>query len=183
MDGGAWSETHLLTAGAPDDVDPRIFSEPDNTLHVVWWTDGAVTRVLLATKPAASSVWDVPVEVASGGRRPSVAISAGVLRVSYERDSSVPGLAQDVVVVRREAEGGFTEEFVASTDHADPLESVLHSTLGKTWIDWKHGDGAFGCSEHGPPGWGNVEGVSWTDPTWVGVEATRRLIEVQVLGN
>lgn len=181
--GGAWGPTEFLTAGTDDDLDPRIFAEPDGALHTVWWTDKVVDRVYWSSRPPGSTIWDTPVEVVSGGRRPTVAVFAGTLRVAYERNSSVAGMAQDVVVLRREAGGGFTEEFVASTTHSDPLDAVLHASGEKLWLDWKHDAHLFGCAERGSVAWGPAELVSWPDPSWVGVEETRRVVRGFVLDN
>lgn len=181
--GMAWSATEFLTAGTDDDLDPRVFVESDGTVRVVWWTDGTVDRVFLATRHPGSSLWDMPVEVVAGGRRPSVAVLEGVLRVAYERDSTVPGMTQDVVVVLQEFSGTFTEELVASTDRTDRLDPALHAMQGQLWLDWKQGPGIFGCAEFSQSGWGVVEEPPWLSPSWVGVEETRKAIQRQVLGN
>lgn len=181
--GAAWSPIEFLTAGIDDDLDPRIFVEPDGTVHVVWWTDAALDRIFLATRAAGSSAWEMPVEVASGGRRPSVAVFDGALRVSCERQSSVPAMAQDVVVLRQEAGGSFAEEFVTSTTRTERLDAVLHATSVKLWLDWKHGAQVFGCAEYDQGAWGSVGQAGWPDPSWVGVEGTRKAIQAQVVGN
>jgi hypothetical protein len=176
----AWGAIEFLTAGAEDDLDPRIFIEEDGTTHVVWWTGGAVDRVFLVTRLAASSVWTAPLELVAGGRRPSVAVFEGALRVAFERDSAVPGMAQDVVIFRREAAGSFVEELSTPTARTEPLDAKLHSRAGKLWLDWKQGEQVFGCTEY-EGAWGAVEQPVWPDPSWVGVEETRRTIESQVL--
>jgi hypothetical protein len=87
--GGAWGPIEFLTAGIEDELDPRLFVESDGTLHAAWWLDGPVDRVFLVTKPAGS-IWGLPVEVVTGGRRPSVAVDGGTLRVAFERDDLHP---------------------------------------------------------------------------------------------
>lgn len=181
--GTAWSTVEFLTVGTDDDLDPRIFAEADGALDIAWWTAGVVDRVFLATRPAGAAVWGAPVEVLAGGRRPSVAVSSGVLRIACERDSALPGMAQDIVVLRKETGGAFVEEFTTSTARTEALDPVLHATAARVWLDWKHGVEVFGYVEHGPSGWGAVEQPSWPDPTWVGVEETRKVIQSQVLGH
>jgi len=178
---GTWGPTEFLTADAGDDLDPRIFAAPDGTLHAVWWTDGAVDRVYWSTRPPGFA-WEAPVEVVSSGRRPAVAAFAGTLHIAYERDSLAAGMAQDVVALRREAGGSFTEEFVASTTRVTPLDPVQHATAVKLWLDWKHTGQVFGCAERGPAAWGGVAFVSWPDPSWLGVEETRKVVRRLVLG-
>lgn len=179
--GTAWSAIVFLTAGIEDDLDPRAFVEADGTAHVVWWTDDELDRVVLATRSAATGLWSAPIEVIAGGRRPSVAVLDGVLRVAFERDSVVAGMQQEVVVLRREPAGSFGEESVATTARSEPLDAMLHVSGGTLWLDWMHGEGVFGSVEYGPSGWGAVAEPPWSAPTWVGVEETRRAIEIQVL--
>ncbi len=179
--GESWGVTEFLTADTEDDVDPRIFAGPDGDLHAVWWKADVVERVYWSTRPADDWSWTPPVEVVSGGRRPSVAVFEGTLRIAYERDSVVAGMAQDVVVLRREPSGSFTEEFVASTTRVAPLDAVLHATAVKLWLDWKHTGQVFGCAERGPAAWGGVAFVSWPDPSWLGVEEVRKVVQRLVL--
>lgn len=181
--GSSWSPAEFLTAGTVDELDPRVFIEEDGTMHVVWWTDETVDRVFLATRPASPAPWSDAEEVIAGGRRPSVAVFDGVLRVSYERDSTVPAMAQDVVVLRSETGGGFSQEFVASAARSEPMDAVLHATNGKLWVDWKHAAGTFGCAQRGSAGWGAVEEQPWPDAHWVGVDDARKIVRRRVLGN
>ncbi len=181
--GTQWSPNEYLTMGPEDELDPRIFVEPDGTLHAVWWTEGSPGRVFLLTKPAATSLWEGPIEVVSGARRPSVAVLDGVLHVSYERDSTVPGMAQDVVVLRRDSAGGFSTEFVESSTRANRLDAVLHVSPERLWLDWKQDSQEFGFSEYGQPGWSAVGALAWPEPSWLCVEETRKIIRNQVFGN
>jgi hypothetical protein len=179
--GAEWGPIEFLTAGVDDDLDPRVFIEDDGTTHVVWWTDGVADKVFLLTRSPASPSWNDLLEVTAAGRRPSVAVFGGELRVAFERDSTVQGMAQDVVILRREIAGTFSEEFATSTSRTQPLDAVLHTRAGKLWVDWKQGYQVFGCAKHELGAWGPVEQPVWPDPTWIGVEETRRVIEGQVL--
>lgn len=181
--GTAWGPVEFLTVSGANDLDPRIFVEPDGAVHVVWWTEGPPTRVFLLTRPAATSLWEGPIEVISGARRPSVAVLDDVLRVSYERDSAVPGMVQDVVVARREPGGGFATDFVESTTRFDRLDPVLHVAHDRLWLDWKQDNQRFGFSEYEQSDWGEVGEPAWPEPSWVCVEETRKTIRNQVFGN
>ena len=181
--GTTWSGTEFLTTGMDDDLHPRVHVEDDGTVHVVWWTDDVRDRVFLSTRSSGSSTWSTPIEVTQpteSGRRPSVAAHAGVLRVSYERDSAT--LAQDIVVSRLEGSGTFTPEVLASTDRASELDSVLHAHGGRLWTSWKHGDTDFGCASFADSSWDAMQTIMWDDSTWVGVEGARRQIQRQVMG-
>lgn len=174
-DGEEWGIVEFLTTGTDDDLEPRVFVEDDGTAHVVWWTDGAADRVFLATRHPASSLWELPVEVVTGGRRPSVAVFDGVLRVAYERDSTVPGMAQDVIVVRHEPGDSFIEEFTASTNRGDRLDPVLHALQGQLWLDWKQASEVFGCTEYGVSGWGRSSRLLGPTPRgWASRKCGRR---------
>lgn len=179
--GTAWSSPEFLTSTSSDDLDPRLFVEPDGTRHVVWWTAGAIERVNLMTRPAGATGWTPAIEVASGARRPTVAVVEGVIRVAFERASTVPGAAQDVVVVRREAGGAFVEEFVGSTMRTGRLDPLLHVRDGHCWLDWKHADESFGFVVHDAGAWTSVDEHEWIDGSWVGVEVERKRIAGAVL--
>lgn len=184
MGGHLLGRGRVLDTDTADELDPRIFVEQDGTLHVVWWTDGTPSRVFLLTKPAATSTWSGPTEVVSDARRPSVAVSEGLLCVSYERDSAVSGMAQDVVVARRESGGSFSTEFVESSTRTDRLDPVLHVSPDRLWLDWKQDGQVFGfAATEQQSGWGAVGGLSWLEPSWVCVETTRKLIRNQFPGH
>ena len=48
-EGSAWTPVEFLTASTNDELDPRVFVESDGTVHVTWWTAGAIDQVFLAT--------------------------------------------------------------------------------------------------------------------------------------
>lgn len=178
--GTTWSSIEFLTNTTVDELDPRIFVEGDGTLHVTWWTMEAPQRVLLARKPTGSSTWDAPIEVIAGCRRPSVAVHDTGRRVSCERDSMIPGVSQEVVILREES-GSFIEEAVMPTSRSMPLESVLHVAEGQLWIDWKSDGQTLGYVEYTQGSWSVVGQESWLDPTWLGVESSRKAVENQLL--
>lgn len=183
-DGNAWTTTAFLTSSTVDERDPRVAIEADGTVHVVWWTVGATEKIYLATRPAASTAWGPAVLVTTGneeGRRPSVAVDAGGLRVAYERDSTEPGMLQDVVVATQQGGGGFVLELVGSTVRTDRLDAMIHTEQSHLWVDWKHEATEFGCAEWLGSSWSPIAPEPWTDPSWVGVEGVRKTIRNQVL--
>ncbi|MCP3978773.1 MAG: hypothetical protein GY716_05505 [bacterium] len=182
-DGTAWTFTEFITSGAVDELDPRVFVDVDGTVHVAWWVAG-VEKVYVATRPAGTTIWDPPVLVTAGaetGRRPSILVFAGEVKVAYERTSSVGGMAQDVVVAS-EVGGSFVLELAGSTVRTDPLDAMLHAEDGHLWLDWKHESSEFGCAEYVGTSWTAIAPEPWTDPTWVGVEEVRKTIRNEVVG-
>lgn len=184
-DGAQWTATAFLTSSTDDERDPRLFVEPDGTTHVVWWTAGSSDEVYLATRQAGEPNWDMPVLVTAGsesGRRPSVATFDGELVVVYERDSLSPEMAQDIVVATRQLGGAFAFATIGTTARTEPLDVLVHSEPGHLWADWKHEAGEFGYAERqSGGGWDGLGPEPWVDPSWVGVEETRKAIRNQVL--
>lgn len=184
-DGTQWTATTLLTSSTVDERDPRVFVEPDGTIHVLWWTAGASDEIYVATRQSGSSTWNQPVLVTTGtetGRRPTVAVFDGILLVAYERSSMSPGMAQDIVVATLQPGGGFTFEVIGATARTEALDVMLHAEQDHVWADWKHEVGEFGCAEHqSGTGWGGNAPEPWADPSWIGIEETRKAIRGQIL--
>ena len=184
-DGGQWTPIAFLTSGIEDERDPRLFVEADGTVQVVWWTSGESEEVYLTTREAGSSGWSAPVIVTAGtetGRRPSVAVLDGQLVVAYERDSAVPGMVRDVVAAARQAGGDFVHETVGSTVRPDPLDAVVHVESGREWAEWMHEAEEFRCAERDAEGaWIPGTPEPWNDPSWIGVEHTRKAVRTRIL--
>jgi hypothetical protein len=79
---------------------------------------------------------------------------------------------------------------MASYDDPDPISvlwqpfrSIPPAAGGRLWLDWKDDPGAFGCAEYVGATWNAGAAVAWTDPSWVGVEATRQVIRADLLGH
>jgi hypothetical protein len=86
------------------------------------------------------------------------------------------------VVATRQSGGGFVSVAIGATARADALDVMLHAEQGHLWADWKHEAGEFGSAEHQPgTGWTGNAPVPWLNPSWVGVEETRRAIRSQIL--
>ena len=175
-DGTEWTATDFLTASTDDERDPRLFVEPDGTVHVVWWAPGPSERVCLATRETGSSTWGLPVEVTSGtenGRRPSVTVFNGELSVAYERGSATPGMVQDVVIATRQPGRGFVFETIGATARTEALDVVLHAeqgTCGPTGST-KSASSAAPNTRRGPAGPGTRPSRG---PTRPGSESKRR---------
>lgn len=183
-EGSGWGPIEFLTAGSADDLDPRMFTEADGTLHVVWWRAGSPGKVLWTVRHTGSSLWDEPVEVTAGaesGRRPSGAVVDGVLQIAYERDCAVPGFAQEVVVSRRMVDGTFEPTVVAQTTRVDRLDAVLHWEAGREWVDWKGEHGVLIYTRADGAGWGPLTSQVAPSTSWIGVEEARRSIRRLVL--
>lgn len=182
--GSTWAPVEQLTSG-PQDLDPRVFIEVDQTIHVTWWSEGPAARVWMISRPAGSSEWSLPVAVSSegeAGRRPSVAVSGGSLYVAYERPSQQPGVSQEVVVSRRNPDGSFTAEVVAETQQTEGLDAVLHVGAGRFWVDWKQAAGEMAYAKWEPSGVWALPGTKpWSDESWIGAELVRQLIRWAVL--
>ncbi|MCP3977852.1 MAG: hypothetical protein GY716_00785 [bacterium] len=182
-DGTQWTVTEFLTSSATNDLDPRLFVEPDGTVHVVWWT-GDTDDVFLATRPATTGAWGTPGLVTPGperGRRPSVVVSAGTILLTYERDSDAVGMAQEVVVATHTGGDTFDVEIVATTPNPGALESIIHAVAGKQWIDWIHGEQVLGCVEKDGPEWSPPFSQPANGSGWIGIEEVRREFRVGVL--
>jgi hypothetical protein len=183
--GGAWLPIQFLSVGASDDLDPRIFVTPDDSFHVVWWSEGLVPTVYLQSWSSELDGWQSAVQVSDGlipARRPTVAVHEGRTIVAFERSPSpVNGAATDLVVATRGQDGSFQYEIVASTPRTAPLDIVLHSEAGHLWMEWIEDTANFGRSELESTGWTPVVLESSNADSWIGIEETRRLIRNQVL--
>jgi hypothetical protein len=145
----------FLTSSLVDEIDPRVFVDRDGTAYVVWWESGLPERVLLSYRLAGSRYWEFPVEIANGGRRPAVMVHGGRLHVAYERDA--PN-GQEIVLAFP-GDSGHDLEVVATTTRSEALEVVMHSEVGRLWVEWKHSDSELAYSLR--------LGSGWTTPTIV----------------
>ena len=177
--GSAWAPTFFLTTDAADDLDPAIVTEPNGTIHVVWWQPGASDRILLSTRQAGQTIWSQPTELPTGGRsarRPSAAFASGGLRIAYERACADITCAQEVVVAARDFEGNFTQEVIAQTSRTDRLDVQIHAESSKLWVEWKNEPDRLAHSRLDAAGWSVVGSTVLTSPSWLGVLDTRRTV-------
>jgi hypothetical protein len=191
--GDRWSDPDFLTSSFENEIDPRIFVEPDGTNHVVWWVshEDQENRIVLLSRQNAADAWEPEVQinpVGEPGRRPSVVVRSNMIRIAYERDPSVDSDGVAEIVVRRGILGG---EFVV--DHveevlfvpADPALHIRETAAGQPpdlWLDWKHSSDEFGLAEFIDGGWGNKRFHPWPDPSRIGEQITCRTIDSSVGG-
>jgi hypothetical protein len=177
--GSEWGSPRFLSAGPENDLDPRLFIRPGGFVHVVWWQDGPTPEVVLMNGMLGLDPWGPPITVTAGGetgRRPSVAVFDDKLHVAFERDSTVAGMAQDVVVAQQQTNGTFAFQVVASTTRSGPLDVVFHVGDDTVWLDWKQSDNEMGWAELEASGWTSPDPQTWPDDSWIGTEDTRALI-------
>lgn len=173
---GSWENTAFLAATAADELDPRIFVEPDGTAHVVWWIPGAPSRMYRLLRPAGSAVWGSAELLGINGqpgRRPSVALHEGKVLVAYERDGAQ---GKEVAVAERTGPGEYsTKTVVASNQGLSVLEPVMHVENGRLWVDWKHSSDRIAYSVYEGGTWSPPQLVAWDEPSWLGEQAARGL--------
>ena len=64
----------------------------------------------------------------------------------------------------------------------DPLDAVLHVESGRLWAEWMHEAEEFGCAERDAEGaWIPGTPEPWYDPSWIGVEHTRKAVRTRIL--
>ena len=182
--GGMWGPVESVAPSPTNDLDPRVFVEPDGAVHLVWWEEEAAGRVLLSSRPAGSISWSVPVQVSPVGvaaRRPSVTVDGGALKVAYETDVPSPGTGQQIVVATRRPDATFAIDLTVGTTRTEPLVPILHAERGTLWLDWMEDAQSFGCARWTGTAWETSTVVPWTDATWLGTEDMRRVVRRQVL--
>ena len=182
--GAGWLPTEFLTDGQGWNWDPRIHIASDDTIQVVWWEQTAPARVLLRSRPAGSTTWGPLVPVSGpleSGRRPSVVAIDDTVWVAYERDSALPGVAQEVVVAVRQGAGAFARLVVAETTETDALEVSIHHEEGHLWLGWRQDEDAFVHIERIGSVWSPPVVHLWSDYTWLGLEQIRRVVRSEVL--
>jgi len=175
--GVRWRPIQSLTRGFPDELDPRIHSEPGGTVHIVWWVNGAETVQHLSGNPG---IWSLPREVTNAGRRPSVASWDDQVFIAYERDAGASG--QEIVLATANPDLTYTGTPLFVIDRADALDVVLHSEGAQVWMDWKHADGEMAYSVlNAQVGWTDPIAVEWLDPSWTGTSRIRDMIRQLVV--
>ena len=171
----------FITSSTVDDVDPRLYVDSHNYLHVTWWEDDPASRVMVASR--SGNGWGAPIHVDSG-RRPSVAMWDGALVVAYERDNA-HAAGQEIVFARSlmGTYGPFVSKVVAVTTRTERLDPIVHVRSGVLWIDWKDADNVIAVSLYQDDEWKMRMGKAWTDSSWVGELTVRHLIELELTGH
>ena len=181
--GQQWSEPQFLSQSTNDELDPRIHVGPDGSVHVVWWQK-QTGKVFLATRLPDSDVWLEPQVVTPDGgigRYPSVAVWHGNLVLAYERDANASGSWKDIMVARRDGEGGFTHEVAVRYPFAGATGAMIHSFAGILWLDWRSGAEEYSYARSWGSSWGTAVTLEWTDFTWTGIEQIHLLIRNELV--
>lgn len=141
FDGAAWSEWAVLAGDTSvDELDPHLSVDPINgTVHMFYWVNDAVPRVMHRQAPADLSSWSDPVRVSGAGEaacRPAGVVHAGELYVAYEVHGSGYGSTPRDVILAVRGAGGFEPEVVAVTHMDGKVVPEVHSHTGTLWVDW-----------------------------------------------
>jgi hypothetical protein len=146
----AWTTPQVVVDLADDVLDPQLVSDPDGSLHMFYWVDGAVPQVFHVTAPSDLSSWSAPVRVSDAGEpscRPAGGFYNGVLRVAFEVHNFGVGHAPREVVLSRFENGAFIPEVVAVTNNLGSVQPQIHSHAGKFWVDWVDSEDGTGGGE------------------------------------
>jgi len=170
-DGGpAWS-TPIVLAGDPalDELDPSLVLDPDSgDVHLFYWVDDTVPRVMHRQAPADLSSWSAPVQVSSAtdpACRPAGVFHENVLHVAYEVHDYGPGQTPRQVVLSRKEPGGFVPEVVAITYYGSESRPQVHSHRGTLWLDWVDASGEMAWIRRDAAGqWEPIRYEPFDDP-------------------
>jgi hypothetical protein len=124
--------------------------DPDGSVHMFYWVDGATPQVFHTVAPPDLSVWSTAVLVSQPGQaslRPAGAFYNGVLRVAYEVHNFGNGNSPRQVVLARFENGAFTPEVVAMTNNLGDVRPQVHSHAGRLWLDWVDSETTGGSGE------------------------------------
>jgi hypothetical protein len=177
--GDTWSNMEFLASSAQQELDPRVYIDSFRKTYVIWWSPGDEDKIFMTTRASGDIHWKGQTQVSNDGRRPSVVVHDDVVVIAFERDLAAGG--QEVVVASIRDDGSITAESVATTSRTDRLDAVVHSFDGMLWVDWKHADAAFAYSVLEKTGWSDPRTLTWSDRSWIGEEAMRRVIKAEVL--
>jgi hypothetical protein len=147
---GAWSAPQVVVGSSSDELDPQLVLDPDGSVHLFYWVEGATRQVFQVTAPADLSSWSSPVLVSQpteSACRPAGAFYNGVLHVAYEVHAFGNGNSPKQVVLARFENGAFTPEVLAMTNNLGDVYPQVHSHAGRLWVDWIDEEAADGSGE------------------------------------
>jgi hypothetical protein len=139
FEGGTWSEPQVLAGSPEDELDPSLFLEPDGTVHLVYWVNGTMRRVMHRQAPADLSLWSQPEQVSQAGEqacRGAGVFFNGLLRVAYEVHNFGFGQTPRQIVLAHKEETGFVPDVMAMTNYAGEARPEPHAHAGRLWLDW-----------------------------------------------
>ncbi len=148
----AWTSPQVVVGSAANELDPQLVLDPDGSVHMFYWIDGATPQVFHVVAPSDLSSWSAAEPVSQPGQpacRPAGAIFNGVLRVAYEVHVFGSGSTPRQVVLARYESGTFTPEIVAMTNNAGDVRPQVHGHSGHLWVDWVDAEAPDGSGEAG----------------------------------
>lgn len=157
----AWTEPEVLAGEPEDELDPQLLRDPsDGSVHVVYWVDEAIPRVMHREAPADLSAWSVPIQVSEASEpscRPSGAFHDGLLRVAYEiHDYGMDSTPRQIVLATWDGTA-FARQMLSITWHPGPNRPEVHTTPGRMWVDWIDADDRMAWIRLLSSGWGTVQ--------------------------
>jgi hypothetical protein len=148
--GGAWTEATVVAGSSANELDPQLVLDPNGSVHLFYWVDGATPGVFHTVAPADLSAWSPPILVSQAGQaacRPAGAFHDGVLRVAYEVHNFGAGNTPRQVVLARFDNGAFTPEVVSMTNNLGEVRPQVHIHEGRLWVDWVDSETTGGGGE------------------------------------
>lgn len=147
---GAWTAEQVVASSPANELDPQIVLDPNGSVHLFYWVDGAMPQVFHVVAPSDLSSWSAPILVSQPGeiaRHPAAAFHNGVLHVAYELDNFGNGNTPREVVLSHLENGTFITEVVAMTDNMGEVQPQVHSHGGHLWVDWVDAETTGGSGE------------------------------------
>jgi hypothetical protein len=147
---GAWTAEQVVAGSSASELDPNLVLDPNGSVHLFYWVDGASPQVFHTVAPPDLSTWSTAVLVSQPGEsscRPAGTFYNGVLRVAYEVHNLGTGTAPRQVVLARFENGAFTPEIVAMTNNVGAVRPQAHSHSGHLWVDWIDAETTGGSGE------------------------------------
>jgi hypothetical protein len=146
----AWTTPQVVAALPANELDPQLVLDPNGSVHMFYWVDGAMPQVFHTVAPSDLSVWSTPELISQPtvpSCRPAGAFYNGVLRVAYEVHNFGNGNSPRQVVLARYENGAFTTEVVAMTNNLGDVRPQVHSQSGRIWVDWVDSEATDGSGE------------------------------------
>jgi hypothetical protein len=146
----AWTVPQVVEGLPANELDPQLVLDPNGSVHMFYWVDGATPQVFHTVAPSDLSSWSTPVLISQPGVascRPAGAFHNGILRVAYEVHDLGNGTAPREVVLARYDNGAFTTEIVAMTNNLGEVFPQVHGAAGRLWVDWIDTETTAGSGE------------------------------------
>lgn len=148
--GTAWTAPSVVVGSPANELDPQLVLDPNGSVHLFYWVDGATPQVFHSVAPPDLSSWSTAQLVSQPSEascRPAGAFYNGVLRVAYEVHNLGNGSTPRQVVLSRYENGAFVPEIVAMTNNPGAVRPQVHSHSGRIWVDWIDNETTGGSGE------------------------------------